>query len=107
MGNAILPEPNEGDFTDFVLDGQQRLTSLFATLKGLKIEREVGKIEHYDEMFINLDAEEDEDDKELFINVKFSSKFAVLPFSVFKPGMSLSFSQTTILHSWVGNSGSS
>lgn len=61
LGNAKLPEPNDGDFTDFVLDGQQRLTSLFATLKGLKIEREVGKIEHYDEMFINLDALEDEE----------------------------------------------
>ncbi len=61
LGNAKLPEPNEGDFTDFVLDGQQRLTSLFATLKGLKIEREIGKIEHYDEMFINLDALEDEE----------------------------------------------
>jgi hypothetical protein len=61
LGNAKLPEPNEGDFTDFVLDGQQRLTSLFATLKGLKIEREVGKIEHYDEMFINLEALEDEE----------------------------------------------
>jgi hypothetical protein len=61
LGNAKLPEPNEGDFTDFVLDGQQRLTSLFATLKGLKIERGVGKIEHYDEMFINLEALEDEE----------------------------------------------
>lgn len=61
LGNAKLPEPIDGDFTDFVLDGQQRLTSLFATLKGLKIEREVGKIEHYDEMFINLDASEDEE----------------------------------------------
>ena len=28
LGDAKLPEPNEGDFTDFVLDGQQRLTSL-------------------------------------------------------------------------------
>ncbi len=61
LGNAKLPDPIDGDFTDFVLDGQQRLTSLFATLKGLKIEREIGKIEHYDEMFINLDASEDEE----------------------------------------------
>lgn len=61
LGNAKLPDPIDGDFTDFVLDGQQRLTSLFATLKGLKIEREEGKIEHYDEMYINLDASEDEE----------------------------------------------
>jgi hypothetical protein len=61
LGNAKLPDPIDGNFTDFVLDGQQRLTSLFATLKGLKIEREEGKIEHYDEMYINLDASEDEE----------------------------------------------
>jgi hypothetical protein len=61
LGNAQLPEPIDGDFTDFVLDGQQRLTSLFATLKGLKIERVAGKVEHYGEMFVNLDAEEDEE----------------------------------------------
>lgn len=61
LGNCKLPESNEGDFVDYVLDGQQRLTSLFASLKGLKIEREIGKIEDYNEMFINLDASDDED----------------------------------------------
>jgi hypothetical protein len=60
LGNFELPEPNEGDFIDYVLDGQQRLTSLFATLKGLKIERD-GKIENYDEVYINLDASDDDD----------------------------------------------
>jgi hypothetical protein len=70
LGNFDIPEPNDGDFIDYVLDGQQRLTSLFATLKGLKIEREEGKIEHYDEMYVNLEAAEDEEivitDKENF-----------------------------------------
>lgn len=61
LGNFKLPEPNEGDFIDYVLDGQQRLTSLFATLKGLKIEREEERIEHYDEMYVNLEAGEDDD----------------------------------------------
>ncbi len=61
LGNFKLPEPNDGDFIDYVLDGQQRLTSLFATLKGLKIEREEGKIENYDEMYVNLEAKEDEE----------------------------------------------
>jgi hypothetical protein len=59
LGNFEIPEPNSGDFIDYVLDGQQRLTSLFATLKGLKIEREEGKIEDYDEMYVNLKADED------------------------------------------------
>jgi hypothetical protein len=61
LGGFDLPEPIEGDFIDYVLDGQQRLTSLFATLKGLKIEREEDKFENYDEMYVNLEAGEDDE----------------------------------------------
>ncbi|MEK6692467.1 MAG: DUF262 domain-containing protein [Nitrospirota bacterium] len=39
IGGIELPEPPEGDFIQYVLDGQQRLTSLFTILKGLKIVR--------------------------------------------------------------------
>lgn len=60
LGKFTLPEPNDGDFIDYVLDGQQRLTSLFATLKGLKIDRE-GKVENYDEVYINLEATEEDE----------------------------------------------
>lgn len=55
-----MPEPIAGEFVNFVLDGQQRLTSLFASLKGLPIEREGGRIEDYSNMFIDLNAKEDE-----------------------------------------------
>lgn len=72
LGNFKLPNPNDGDFIDYVLDGQQRLTSLFATLKGIKITREEGKVEDYDEMYVNLEAKDDEEivivDKENFEN---------------------------------------
>ena len=60
LGDFELPDPQEGEFIDYVLDGQQRLTSLFATLKGLKVERE-GMVEDYDEVYIDLDATDDED----------------------------------------------
>src|SRR4030067_811743 len=40
VGGIELPEPPEGDFIQYVLDGQQRLTSLFTILKGLKIKRD-------------------------------------------------------------------
>jgi hypothetical protein len=40
LGSLALPETPEGDFVDYVLDGQQRLTSLFASVKGLTIPRE-------------------------------------------------------------------
>lgn len=56
LGNLNLPEANEGDFIDYVLDGQQRPKSLFATLKGLKIIRDDGKTDDYDEMYVNLEA---------------------------------------------------
>ena len=36
LGGIKLPEPGEGEVVSFVLDGQQRLTRFFATLKGLK-----------------------------------------------------------------------
>jgi hypothetical protein len=61
IGNFRLPIPEEGDFIEYVLDGQQRLTSLFASLKGVKIERDYGKIDDYAEMYINLEAKEDDE----------------------------------------------
>jgi hypothetical protein len=60
IGNFDLPEPVNGDYVNFVLDGQQRLTSLFASLKGLSINREGGRMDDYSNMFIDLNAKEDE-----------------------------------------------
>lgn len=61
IGNLNLPETARGDYVNFVLDGQQRITSLFAALKGEKIIRENGKEEDFSEIFIDLEAEEDEE----------------------------------------------
>jgi hypothetical protein len=60
LGKVTLPDPRDGDVVSFVLDGQQRLTSLFATLKGLKIERVTGKAEDFSEVYVDLDAKPDE-----------------------------------------------
>ncbi|QEC74810.1 DUF262 domain-containing protein [Mucilaginibacter ginsenosidivorax] len=60
LGNFRLPEPRQGEFVNYVLDGQQRMTSLFASLKGLKIARESGKIDDYSEMYVDLDAQDDQ-----------------------------------------------
>ncbi len=59
LGNISLPEPKDGEFINYVLDGQQRLTSLFASLKGIKIKDDDGKISDYSEMYIDLTAKED------------------------------------------------
>jgi len=60
IGNFKIPEPKDGVYVNFVLDGQQRITSLFAALKGLKIHRESGKSDDYSEIYIDLNANEDE-----------------------------------------------
>jgi len=59
LGNILLPEPKDGEFVNFVLDGQQRLTSLFATLKGVHITDEDGKVSDYSEMYVDLTASDD------------------------------------------------
>jgi hypothetical protein len=59
LGNIELPEPKDGEYVNFVLDGQQRLTSLFAALKGVQITEEDNKVADYSQMFIDLTALED------------------------------------------------
>ena len=61
LGNIALPEPNHGEYVNYVLDGQQRLTSLFAALKGVTIKEEDGKLVDYAEIYIDLNATVDEE----------------------------------------------
>ena len=60
IGNLDLPEPRDGEYITYVLDGQQRITSLFASLKGVRIKRE-GKYEtDYSKIYIDLNANGDD-----------------------------------------------
>lgn len=59
LGGLELPPTPKGDFINYVIDGQQRLTTLFASLKGLKIQREDHE-DDYSEFYLDLEAEEDE-----------------------------------------------
>jgi hypothetical protein len=59
LGGLQLPKTPKGDFIHYVLDGQQRLTSLFASIKGLKIKREERE-DDYSEFHIDLEAGENE-----------------------------------------------
>ncbi|WP_209332829.1 DUF262 domain-containing protein [Lunatimonas salinarum] len=61
LGNIELPEPKDGEYINYVLDGQQRLTSLFATLKGLKITDEEGRESDYSEMYVDFNAQDDQE----------------------------------------------
>lgn len=61
LGNINLPEPTDGEFVNFVLDGQQRLTSLFAAMKGVEITDEAGKTSDYSLIYLDLNATADEE----------------------------------------------
>ncbi|MBE9208876.1 DUF262 domain-containing protein [Nostoc sp. LEGE 06077] len=58
IGQLDLPEPKPGEFVDYVLDGQQRLSSLFASLQGVILKREDGRSDNFSQIFIDLEAED-------------------------------------------------
>ncbi len=60
IGDFDLPEPREGEYVDYVLDGQQRLTSLFASLKGLTVKID-NREEDYSNIYIDLEASNEDD----------------------------------------------
>ncbi len=60
IGNALLPDTPPGDYAHQVLDGQQRLTSLYASVKGLQVPRD-GVTQDFSAMFVDLEAGEDRD----------------------------------------------
>jgi hypothetical protein len=54
IGNHKLPETPKGDYAQYILDGQQRITSLYAIRKGIRISKD-GKEINYRDIFVNLD----------------------------------------------------
>lgn len=60
IGNLELDEPHDGDYVDFVLDGQQRITSLFAALKGKTITDREGSADDFSRICVDLEAKPDE-----------------------------------------------
>jgi hypothetical protein len=69
LGNVVLPEADKGESIDYVLDGQQRLTSLYACLKGITIQRDNGKrADDFAKIYIDLTAKEH--DKIVFLDTE-------------------------------------
>ncbi len=60
IGGAKLPDTPPGEYVHYVLDGQQRLTSIYATLKGLQVVRD-GRAEDFSDMHVDLSATGDQD----------------------------------------------
>lgn len=61
IGNNKFKDKPGGDYFDYVLDGQQRLTSLYAAVKGIVVTRANGKVDDFSQMWIDLDADEHDD----------------------------------------------
>lgn len=60
IGGIDLPDTPAGHFVQYVLDGQQRMTSLYVSMKGAKIEADDGSITDYGEIYVDFEAEIDE-----------------------------------------------
>jgi len=56
VGHLKLPQTPEGQFTQYVLDGQQRMTSVYACIKGATLHRE-GKVIDYKDIWVDLEAD--------------------------------------------------
>ena len=61
VGNHKLPDTPKGDYTQYILDGQQRITSLYAIRKGIRITKD-GKEVDYRDIFIDLSVSTESDD---------------------------------------------
>ena len=61
IGNADLKEPDRGDAIQYILDGQQRITSLYAVRKGLVFTHD-GEEVNYEDIVIDLTVDPDEDE---------------------------------------------
>lgn len=66
IGNIPLPDVPEGEFVHYVLDGQQRITSLYAVRKGLRLTKDGREID-YKDISINLDLDPDTDERVVIV----------------------------------------
>lgn len=69
VGNIELPDPNSGDYTYYVLDGQQRITSLYAVRKGVRITRDRKEVD-YKDISIDLSIEVSQEEEVVFAEAK-------------------------------------
>lgn len=60
IGSIVIPNPPDSDYVYYVLDGQQRITSLYASVKGCIVDLGNGATEDYSSITIDLTAEGDE-----------------------------------------------
>lgn len=66
IGSYELPEIQEGRYIQYVLDGQQRIASLFAVYMGIKVKKDGEKKEtDYKQIYVNLDIDIEQNDENI------------------------------------------
>lgn len=66
VGNFELPSAPKGHLVSYVLDGQQRITSLYAVRKGAIFKKDDGQQMDYKDISIDLSRDLDEDEQIVF-----------------------------------------
>ncbi len=71
IGNLSLPEVPGDTKVQYVLDGQQRITSLYAAYLGAKIQKEgEKKVTDYSQIFVNLEGDIENNDEPIVTSEK-------------------------------------
>lgn len=79
IGNLELPSTPEDTKVQYVLDGQQRITSLYAAYLGAEIQKEgEKKVTSYARIFVNLDGDVDNNDDQIVVSEEPESNFITL-----------------------------
>lgn len=69
IGNLEIPPVSDDEKVQYVLDGQQRITSLFAAYLGAKIQKEgEKKITDYFEIYVDLDGDVENNDDQIVVS---------------------------------------
>jgi hypothetical protein len=72
VGNHKLPETPKGDYVQYILDGQQRVTSLYAIRKGIRLSKDGREID-YKDIFIDLNYDP-AIDEQIVVTEKFEGR---------------------------------
>jgi hypothetical protein len=71
LGNFTIPDTPPGESVQYVLDGQQRLATLFAVCRGEPITRRGKKTPtDYSEFYVDLDADPNDNDQNIVLTEK-------------------------------------
>jgi hypothetical protein len=74
IGNTALPPTPKGDATSYVLDGQQRITSLYAVRKGLIITKDGVSVD-YKDLSIALEVDPEQRDEVVSVDPPLGQRF--------------------------------